>query len=210
MKPTNRAAASALTAICLAALLLAGSSCGDDDDDDPTAGPTSGTTGVEAVDRVLAALDSGDQAGVAALLQFTKIKCAANPQGLGAPPKCPPGVADGSPVEAFLMGNCEGTWVLKDQQQSAVDFIRQRHSSRETIFAVVNAAPSQSSVDEGGLPVAKYTVIYGSRAQQDSWYVSIDDGLVSAFNGCAQPPEVLAERRDTSKANGGFILAPKP
>lgn len=62
--------------------------------------PSDVRTGVEFVDVVIAALVAEDRAALAELLVFAELECAVDWMH-SAQPKCPEGVADGTPVETF-------------------------------------------------------------------------------------------------------------
>lgn len=71
------------------------------------------TTGVPIVDQVIEAVLSGDVARVEALVDYQEIPCATSPQGIGAPPQCPAGVPDGSPLPAITSSSCEGSFIIE-------------------------------------------------------------------------------------------------
>jgi hypothetical protein len=69
-------------------------------------------TGIDAVDEVIEAVETGDAAGLEALLRFTKAPCT-SAFGGGGPPKCfyyQPAPVEGTVVEAFPLSTCEGEW----------------------------------------------------------------------------------------------------
>src|SRR5690606_4817633 len=79
------------------------------------AGHPRGTrTGDAGIDAVIAAVESGDRAKVTSLVQFQPVGCT-NESGLGGPPKCPDGVAEGTTFDVIPAGGCEGSWFLKDE-----------------------------------------------------------------------------------------------
>ena len=163
-------------------------------------------TGDAEVDRVIAGFASGDKATIESLLQFTKIKCVATlpSPSTGAPPLCPAGTADGTEVDAFLAGNCEPTWVLKGQHAQILDVIVGRSQSSPDLFAVTYAKP-----EEFGWPPTQYTVIYGRAGDANTtWYAGVDQGIPYVFSGCGQTPETIADRRDRTQPNDGYLLAP--
>ena len=91
-----------------------------------------------------------------------------------------------------------------------VNFLTQRAQIQPDLYAVTYAIPSRPP-EQGGLPPAPYTAIYGKPGDRNTiWYLGIDVEITYAFGGCAQTPETIADRRDRSKANDGFLLPPAP
>ena len=76
------------------------------------------------------------------------------------------------------------------------------------LFAVTYATPSKESVDNGGLPPSRYSVIFGRAGEANTWHPEVDQGITYVFEGCGQTPEAIAERRDTTKPNNGYLLPP--
>jgi DNA-binding CsgD family transcriptional regulator len=76
--------------------------------------PYSVRTGEPGVDAILAAIEERDIPTLASRLRFVEEPCVADPEGLGAPPTCPEGVADGTPIEVFPGAACHGWWANRD------------------------------------------------------------------------------------------------
>ncbi len=74
----------------------------------------SASTGVAIVDQVLAAAASGNADGLRGLLVFETAPCT-TAEGLGGPPKCKEGEADGTPLEVFPSLGAEGYFVRKNE-----------------------------------------------------------------------------------------------
>ena len=86
----------------------------------PTATPVtvypSGTrTDIAVIDRALDALESGDEAAFMAQLSFHPYRCENAPAGVEGSNPCPPGVAEGSPVDVIASGGCEVTFLARDR-----------------------------------------------------------------------------------------------
>ncbi len=140
-----------LAMLALAGLfvLVTSVACGDDDDPDttppvntptvvnptptkpaeptavptkPVATPTVNTSPDKAtVDKIAAAVTSGDKATLKLLIQYTKVNCITTPQGLGAPPLCPAGVANGTAIDVFPSSTCEGEYIYPDRIDPVID-----------------------------------------------------------------------------------------
>jgi hypothetical protein len=116
----------------------------------PTATPVTtyavGTrTDIEVVDGVLAALESGDPAALTAQLSFHPYRCDNAPTGTEGSNPCPPGVADGSPVDVVAAGGCDVTFLARDLaslDSEVADYART--AAEQGIYAV-------SEVQEGRL-----------------------------------------------------------
>ena len=72
------------------------------------------TTGVAAVDKVLAVLSSSNAADIQALLVYASSGCT-KAEGLGGPPKCKENEAEGTQVEGFPVLGAEGSWTRKGE-----------------------------------------------------------------------------------------------
>jgi len=77
----------------------------------PVASPTAAQrVGIPAVDRVITAGLAGGAEGLRPLLRYLTTPCTTR-EGLGGPPKCAAGEAEGTPVEVFPLGGPEGTFL---------------------------------------------------------------------------------------------------
>ena len=76
--------------------------------------PPGTRTGVAVIDAALAALESGDAALFTAQLSFHPYRCDNAPAGVEGSNPCPPGVAEGSPVEVIAFGSCKATFVARE------------------------------------------------------------------------------------------------
>jgi len=198
--------------VAVAVALLMKSDDGDSAADAASPTATPGPTGVSDVDRVIAGLASGDAATIDSLLQFTKVKCVAvPPQALAPPPTCPSGVADGTPVDAMIIGNCQGVWVLEAQRSFLVDEVIRISKAVPDLYAVIYPLPPSPPVpDNQGVPPVVYAAVYGQVDVSTGWSVNIDRGITNVFEGCVRPPETIAQRRDTTKGTDGYLLPPTP
>ena len=71
-------------------------------------------TGIASVDQILAALASGEPQALRDLVEFTDAVCTQQ-DGLGGPPKCRAGEAEGSPVEVLAFLDSEGYFLRRDE-----------------------------------------------------------------------------------------------
>lgn len=69
---------------------------------------------IEEIDNVITAVASGDLRLLRSLVKFTTAKCTLL-DGLGGPPKCRAGEAEGTPVEVLPFLGSEGSFIRKDE-----------------------------------------------------------------------------------------------
>ena len=70
--------------------------------------------GLEEIDNALSAVASGDVQLLRSLVKFTSAKCTLV-DGLGGPPKCRAGEAEGTSVEVLPFLGSEGSFLRKDE-----------------------------------------------------------------------------------------------
>jgi DNA-binding CsgD family transcriptional regulator len=100
-----------------------------------TATPTA-LTGNAAVDATIGMLQRQDVDALLGLVRFTAIGCSVE-QIVGSPPPCPTGTADGTPVDAFSVSQCEGYYLTgRDDvgQQFEAEF---KGSGQSSVYAVL-------------------------------------------------------------------------
>lgn len=161
------------------------------------------TVGEPAVDDVLAVLATGDPAAVAAKVVPTVIECVGpGTPGLGPPnPTCPEGVAAGTLVEAFPVGQCEGTWLTVAQAREVAGRLA---SKGVELYAIYHTTPQPAEpLFDGDFAIA---LIYRNAALHglpllDTLYVD-GEGIVSIVFACGPVPP--AEQIPSS----GVILPP--
>lgn len=78
-------------------------------------------TGIDEVDKVIYATMGYDIDARLEMVRMSTTACTSS-DGLGGPPKCEPGEADGTIVEAFPVSNGEGHHVRPGQLQDVFDF----------------------------------------------------------------------------------------
>ena len=147
------------------------------------------TTGVASVDKVLAALPSSNAADMQALLVYASAGCT-TAEGLGGPPKCKAGEAEGTQVEGIPVLGAEGSWTLKGEVPA--DFL----AGPFNLLGVYEVKADANT--DPNYPSGKYAVLVTSAAQPDSLIVlRVDDngivrvdyrmdGISGGFNDAAQ------------------------
>ena len=85
--------------------------------------PLTTRTGNEEIDHILDVVANGDAQALQSLTQFTNAKCTKQ-DGLGSPPKCRAGEAEGTPVEVLPFLGPEGNFLHKEE----IDQLRYENS----------------------------------------------------------------------------------
>jgi hypothetical protein len=83
--------------------------CGDDDD----------RTGVTEVDRVIEAVEAQDVETLASMLTYFEEPCG-TPEAIPAPPPCPQGEPEGTPLEVWWSAECEGYYVTRAETATQI------------------------------------------------------------------------------------------
>ncbi|HXF51219.1 MAG TPA: hypothetical protein VNM43_06025 [Dehalococcoidia bacterium] len=135
------------------------------------------------MDRVVAALLSGDAARVRSVVGYVQVPCEVEPEGLGAPPACRSGEAEGTPVDVFQGAQCEGFYVRPEEVQSVID-------------GIVSAPLELYAVFESGdrWPEGEYVAVFATdvldRPDRDARAAVMAHGRMVGFHfGCAMTPE---------------------
>jgi hypothetical protein len=137
-------------------------------------------TGLPEIDAIVAALSTGDMAQILPLVGFTPVACTVNPQGIGAPPQCPAGVPEGTPINVFPSGACEGYYILPDQ-------LRFDPVGSMPLFAVVRWHPF---IREGYSAPGDYEILFKNTSfnPPSTTSVFVGDGkIIRTAYGCGQP-----------------------
>ena len=111
--------------------------------------PLSTQTGIPVVDQILSAVSAGDRQGLRALVEFTEAKCT-KVEGLGGPPRCQEGEAEGTETEVLPFLGGEGSYLRKEE-------IGNWPGIASGLYAVYEVSPAVSS--EQYFPVGKYVIL---------------------------------------------------
>jgi hypothetical protein len=131
--------------------------------------PLSTRTGIADVDAVLAAVESGDPQQLRDLIRFTTVGCT-KAEGLGGPPKCQDGEAEGTPVEVLPFLGSEGHFLR------AADVSNFPGVNVTGLYAVYKV--SDSAYSEEAYPVGEYAVMFVGDENQPGIVIQIRDGIV--------------------------------
>jgi hypothetical protein len=161
--------------------------------------PLATRTGVEEIDRVLEAVASGDQQALLSLIQFTEAKCT-HQEGLGGPPKCREGEAEGTPMEVLPFLGSEGSYLRKEE-------IRNWQGIDVSALYAVYEVSSNVLVEEY-FPAGEYVIVLIGSETGFSVALRVMDGRLVRVDDLFEPiPETLDALIQREASN--VILAPK-
>ncbi len=131
--------------------------------------PLTTRTGLADVDRVIAAVAGSDAEVLRSLIQFTNTKCT-TAEGLGGPPKCREGEAEGIPVEVLPFLGPEGHFLRKDEigNWAGVD--------AAGLYAVYEVSPAVTY--EENYPAGKYAIMLVDKKNQAVISLRVDNGKI--------------------------------
>jgi len=195
MRWVVRISTGSLTLTLLLALASCGGQAGQQTETSPTGAETRTTpsglagfhdptvrTGIPAVDGFLDALAKADVLALRDLVVMTSTEC--RTPGSGGPPRpepdCPPGVPDGTVVDAFLRAACQPMFTLDPAE--ARDATAQLASPQQYVYAVYKGGfgvPSDAP--------SAFTVVMGTDMARAVTQVSLDGaGRVTGLVVCSE------------------------
>jgi hypothetical protein len=150
------------------------------------------------VQAVIDAALSGDPAELLTLVQYTTIPCAATSEGIGGPPTCRQGEADGTSVDVLPVGTCEGELRRPDEIGDTLALL-----SDISLYAVYRWPAEQE-------PPGEYAAMFartGPTGEALAVELVIEDGrLVRLKFGCGETPAQLVQFQGLEDV----ILPPQP
>jgi len=158
--------------------------------------PLSTRTGIADVDNVLAAVESGDPQALRDLIHFTTIGCT-NAEGLGGPPKCREGEAEGTLVNVLPFLGPEGSFFHESEISSF------RPMDALGIYAVYSV--SDSAFSEEAYPAGEYAILFVTEVDEIFIVYQIRAGIVRMDTLFSKSSRDDVIQRDASE----LILAPK-
>jgi len=154
-------------------------------------------TGIKEIDHVIDAIMDKDIEARLDLVQFTTTACTTT-DGLGGPPNCEPGEADGTIVDAFPVSNGEGHFVRSDKIQGAFDFVVRG------LLAIYVVPEDAYHADYW--PAGEYGIVFTSEDGGSPHVITVlvEDGLIVRleFNPGWPPFDLVWGKSDE------FILSP--
>ncbi|MEO8540748.1 MAG: hypothetical protein ABI577_13495 [bacterium] len=155
--------------------------------------------GVAIVDRFIGAMLTADATELPALVDYHDVACEVSPMGIGAPPPCPPGVPDGTPIRLISGSSCEGYFITAPEAGEQLMSAAQRGVS---VF-------SASRLPGGGYaviltPPGGGTSQSAAQAIMGAVYRLSERGVVSIAHPCGP------SARTTSLQYPDYLIQPPP
>jgi hypothetical protein len=154
-----------------------------------TATPGGGATGLDAI---VEAARANDGAALEALVRYEQVPCTTTVEGIGGPPECEPGEADGTPVDVVFATNCEGYFA----RRGALNFDEIAFGvfgSGDPLFGVYTIDPASQLARIEEWADAEYAIVMNriGPADQVFAYAIISDGeqIIGTAAGCGESPE---------------------
>jgi len=151
-------------------------------------------TTVEEIDNILAAVNSKDQQKITDLFSYTTVACR-TVNGMGGPPPCREGEAEGTLVEVLPVLGPEGTYLWKDEVSNwqGLDVVG--------LYAVYEV--SESAYSDENFPKGNYGIILVGEVNDLNAVLQVTDAGIVRLDYPTALDEIL--ERDAERV----ILAPK-
>ena len=157
--------------------------------------PLSTRTGIADIDAVIAAVESGDPQQLRDLFRFTSIACT-NADGLGGPPKCREGEAEGTLVDVLPFLGSEGSFLHKENISN--------FPGVNVVGVSAAYKVSEAAYSEEAYPAGEYAVLFKGAENQTDIVFQIRGGIVRIDYVFSPTPLDEIVQRDASV----LILAP--
>lgn len=152
-------------------------------------------TGLPALDAIIAAAQSANPVALVPFIEYTRAACT-NADGVGGPPKCLPGEAEGTVVEVLPCLGPEGNFVRK------ADVHQWEGLSLGEIHAVYQV--SDAAYGDENYPAGEYALVFKGRSDAStSITLQVRAGRIVRIDyGLNRAPEIRPE--DVSR----YLLRP--
>lgn len=162
--------------------------------------PLTAQTGIQAIDQVLQAVAAGDADAMPALIEFTNAECTLQ-GGLGGPPRCREGEAEGTLVEVLAFVGSDGGHMRKDEME---DWSGITATGVYAVYEVNTAALSS----EEYYPLGKHVIVFVDEENKAAIALRIGErGIVRIDDIINASPENL--RAMIEREASTVILPPK-
>lgn len=161
--------------------------------------PSFARTNLYDVDAVIEAVLTENNEQLAELIRFINTPCT-TADGLGGPPKCEAGQADGTEVEVFPTLGSEGSYVPPEGLTGMLELL-----DVGELFGVYVISPDTPS--EPYWPAGQYAIVFtGNGVGATAYTFLLDDGRIVRIN--YHLGQTAAEAYDSGRGEGMIILAP--
>lgn len=160
--------------------------------------PLEARVGIEEIDNVLSAVASGDVQLLRSLVKFTTAKCTLL-DGLGGPPKCRQGEAEGAPVGVLPFLGSEGSFIRKDEIENWQGI------EVSDVYAIYRVSADVQS--EENYPAGEIAIIFVAPENRPAVFLRLNEGGIvrvnHIFDTSPQSLEAILQREALE-----LILAP--
>ena len=147
-----------------------------------------GLTGLEAVDAVIRAVESGDVDRLVGRARMRSLPCGPDtPEGFALAPPCEPGEAEGTPAEIFPAAACEVYWP-RDPRPVLRGVVEQAGP----LYAVVRTPADRPA--NGLFPTSEYLVVFEPKPDSHVFGLGLyidGESLVAVEAGCRGPRSLM-------------------
>jgi hypothetical protein len=162
--------------------------------------PADVRTGIAEIDDVIEAILSSDVEARRVLVRFVVTPCT-TAQGIGGPPKCAEGEADGTPVEVFPILESEGFHVRRESIDQSLGFVV------EGLYAVFRVP--DDAYEEDYWPAGEYGLVFVRKDMPEGMNfpvtVLVENGLIVRLHfNFFNSPAMVIER------DAGELVLPPP
>ncbi|HEU0075985.1 MAG TPA: hypothetical protein VFS30_18470 [Dehalococcoidia bacterium] len=162
-------------------------------------------SGIEVIDTFLNALAAGDLSSMVGQVSYEQVGCILEPVGIGGPPFCEDGEAEGTLLDVVLAARCEGHYIRREAMPQVLgDLVGKPWA----LYAVIELGPP---VQDAFVPGTWQVILVDIEAEEDSFLRTIspwftEEGLSGLLYTCGQGNPSDLERRGTSPE---FLLPPR-
>jgi len=159
--------------------------------------PLSTRTGLAEIDKILDVLARDDDEELRSLIQFTDAECT-QAEGLGGPPKCRAGEAQGTPVEVLPFLGSEGSFLRRDEIE------KWQGVDATGLYAIYEVSPAV--IFEQYYPAGEQVILLVEKEPQSAVALRISDGRIVRVDYLPGAlPEFLKE---TLQNEAGTVILP--
>jgi len=131
--------------------------------------PLDTQTGLEEIDNILKTVAGGDAQMLRSLVGFTRAECT-NQEGLGGPPKCREGEAEGTKVDVLPSLGPEGSFMRSDEMENWAGI------EVSGLYAIYRVSPAVTY--EQYYPAGEYAIVYVGEENQPAISLRVDNGMI--------------------------------
>jgi len=131
--------------------------------------PLDTQTGLEEIDNILKTVAGGDAQMLQSLVGFTTAECT-NREGLGGPPKCRKGEAEGTKVDVLPSLGPEGSFMRSDEMENWTGI------EVSGLYAIYRVSPAVTY--EQYYPAGEYAIVYVGEENQPAISLRVDNGMI--------------------------------